>query len=165
MKKFSNNCKRIVLICMVILCVGSGCKEKLPIAEEISYKEVAKDTSKDALLNNIGARPNETQKQDNMDSYIYNDSKYLSYSGKMTYCLVEDKVLFSKWETTADTKKKGEKIYDAVCKDLSKTCKKDTETEDNISKASTWKDSDGKEKRVLYMKGEKNITISITSTE
>lgn len=156
--------KNVVILCIAVVCVLAGCN-KLPVAGEIAYTEIKKDTTKDDLQKTLGARPNKTETQDNLESYIYEKSNYLSYEGSMTYYLVEDKVLYSRWETKAENEKQGKEIYNKICKDLEKDYSKSNEDEDAISIVSSWTNQNGKQKTVTYLNSENEFTISVMTME
>lgn len=161
MHKYLYNTQKIVLIVLVCFFIFiTGCNKGYPEAKEISYETAEIADTKDALLDTLKAKPNEIQTEGTLVSYIYKECTYLNHTGVMTYYIVEDKVLYSRWETTLDDKKQASQLYTDICKELKSAYKMDSEAEENLSKVSVWS-SDKENKTITYLEQEDNIKVSV----
>lgn len=86
------------------------------------------------LEEEIGSTPNAETSDQGSDQYVYQDVLYLDYTGDATYYFTNGVAVFYQWETTADNKKGGKKIYQDVIKNEKKEySKKGKETKDGTS--------------------------------
>lgn len=161
MHKYLHNTQKVVLVVLAVFLISiTGCNRGYPEAKEISYETAEIADTKDALLDTLKAKPNEIQTEDTLVSYIYKECTYLNHTGVMTYYMVEDKVLYSRWETNFNDKKQASQFYTDICKELESAYKMDSEAEENLSKVSVWS-SEKENKTVTYLEQDKNVTVSV----
>lgn len=161
MHRYIKNTQKVILAGLLgFLIFVTGCNKGYPEAKEISYETAEFADTKDALLDTLKANPNEIQTQDTLVSYIYKDCTYLDHTGVMTYYMVEDKILYSRWEATLKDKEQASQFYTKICKELQSTHEKSSETEENLSKVSVWS-SEKENKTVTYLETEQDVKVSI----
>lgn len=149
----------ILLLSLFLLCSCNSIKT-------VDYKEVSYGTEVDKLEEITGEKPNEEVKnEDESTSYVYKKSKILDYTGTMSYCALQGKILFSRWETAAKTAEEGKDTYHTLCDYMQKQYGEGTETkEGDTSNTMTYQ---GKNKTVIvaYLEQEGNYVVSITDME
>lgn len=149
----------IILLSLLFLCSCNSVKT-------IDYNEVSYGTEVSSLKEINGSKPNEEVKnEDDSTSYVYKKSKILDYTGTMTYCAVEEKILFSRWETVTEDEKESEDIYQALCDFMQEQYGEGTESSDGNNSNTTIYQGKNKTVIVAYLKETNKYTISITDME
>lgn len=166
MHNYLSNIKKVMTIMLLTLLVAvAGCGKGYPDAGEIFYQPSDRIDTKDTLLDTLKANPNEIQTEDTLVSYIYNDCTYLDYKGVMTYYMVEDKVLYSRWETKADSADEGKQIYQTFYDNFEKNYTKQSEETQGLSMTSVWSTENGTQKTLTYLESDTEFTVAIRDME
>lgn len=163
MYKYIKNTQKVILASLLsFLILVTGCNKGYPEAKKIAYETAEITDTKEHLLDTLKAKPNEIQTEDTLESYIYKECTYLNHTGVMTYYMVDDKVLYSRWETTLNDTEKASQFYTDICTELETTYQKSSETEENLSKVSVWS-SDKETKTITYLERDNDVMVSVMS--
>lgn len=159
-KYLQNTQKAITVLSICFIMFIAGCNKGYPEAEEISYETAEIVDTKDSLLNALKASPNDIKTEDTLVSYIYDKCIYFNHTGIMTYYMVENKVLYSRWETFIPDAQEAAELYSAICESLEEDYKKSSEEEKKLSKVSNWCSNKDK-KTITYLERENDIMVSV----
>lgn len=151
---------KIIIACVVCCLCLTACGIKT-----VDYKSTDYGNTKAQLVEQIGSEPNEVSKaEDGTEQYIYKKSKYLDYTGTMTYYSVDDSILFSRWELSEKDTGKADTIYDTIVNNVkSQFSQKGEETSTENSHSIAFSES-GNTTTVSYLEEADGIKISITNT-
>lgn len=149
--------KKLIVFALALSLV-TGCNS----VKLVDYAILPYGTTKEALIEQIGSKPNETKTIDETTEYVYKKSKYLDYTGVMTYYSVQNSILFSRWESIVKTEEDAKKMYDAICENVKKEYS--IEGEETIAEAGktiVWSEN-GKNTTVAYLIEADQVKVSIT---
>ena len=108
--------KKVMLITVLALSLTacSGSVKKVP------YTEVGYGTTTEQLTEAVGEEANSVESENGLSQYIYEKSQYLDYNGKMTYYMLDNSCVFSRWEYIAKNEEKGKQVYQKICEQMKK---------------------------------------------
>lgn len=154
--KFKNG----IVVALLVLCISlSGCSG----TKTVDYQTADYGMSKAQLVEKVGSDPNEeTTDENGTDQFIYKKSKYLDFTGQMTYYSMDDRILFTRWESTVKDAKEAKKMYDAIVesmKDSYTNAGEETTEESNYSYI--WSEN-GRTTTVAYLQETEHVRVSIT---
>ena len=159
-EKHNMKLKNSIIVALLVLCISlSGCSG----IKTVDYQTADYGMSKTQLIEKIGSDPNEeTTDENGTEQFIYKKSKYLDFTGQMTYYSMNDSILFTRWESTVEDAKEAKKMYDAIVESIKDSyTNAGEETPEGSNYSYVWSEN-GRTTTVAYLQETEHIRVSIT---
>lgn len=143
----------LVIACILSLtaCNGSG--------KKVAYTDAGYGTTVEQLTEMVGEEADTVKDENGLSQYIYEKTKYLDYTGKMTYYMLEGSSVFTRWEYIEENEEKGKKAYQKICEQMEKDYGESVQADGENS--AIYKTQNQTQKTVLLTNNTEGSVISI----